>query len=99
MITRNVIHKWTLPMPDAELGWIQYEFLEGTRILAVQEQYDKPCIWTMSNAEEAKKVRRFFRAITTGKVFTGDLDKLAYIGTCQLMGGQYVVHVFEKVEE
>ena len=78
--------------------WRYIEMPEGSRILAVQEQYNKPALWTLSNAEESKTVRRAFRAFFTGKIYVGDPEELEYLGTVQLDLGTLVVHVFERKE-
>jgi len=63
----------------------------GARILTVQVQGGKPCLWAVVDTE-ARQVPRLVLTMATGE----DLDpawKRVYIGTYQLPNGE-VYHVF-----
>lgn len=66
---------------------------KGAKVLSVQNQYHKPCIWALCNPD-APKVQRRFLALNTGDALPSSLD-LTFLATVQLHGGDTVVHIFE----
>jgi len=101
----NTILKYDLP--DLDTGDLrEVEMPHGSRILAVQGQKqifggflgpmaaETVCLWAMSNTEESKTVRRFFRIYGTGRAIDEDPANLDYIGTVQT--GAFVWHIFER---
>lgn len=67
----------------------------GAEILTVQEQYGKPCLWALVDAE-SKKENRIFCIHGTGHDVSSSHAK-KYVGTYQLMDGSLIFHVFELV--
>lgn len=68
---------------------------EGSKIVHVHAQNNKPCLWVEVDSEAPKKVRSF-HAFMTGQEIPMD-DGLSYVGTAHLHSGQIVAHVYEKV--
>ena len=68
----------------------------GAKILAVQIQHGKPCIWAMCD-DGASGDKRRFRIFGTGQLIPG-AEGLKYIGTFQVYDGDLVFHVFEETE-
>ena len=65
----------------------------GAKILSVQEQHGKPCMWCLVNDKETVHETRIFRFAGTGHPIK---DKHTnYIGTFQLFDGSFIGHIFE----
>lgn len=62
------------------------------RILAVQMQRDKPCLWALVDPNAPVETRNF-RVAGTGNPI--EEENLEYIGTFQMAGGNLVWHLFE----
>lgn len=87
------IWKYQIPLEDK----FSLEIHEGARILALQTQEDRPCIWCLVDNMKPRHVRHF-ETYGTGHVITGAaLDPGSqYIGTYQVRSiGTLVFHVFE----
>lgn len=70
---------------------------EGAKILDVQIQFDKPCLWALVNPEN-KLVKRKFRFAGTGHDITENPENLEFISTFQISGGRGIFHIFEIKE-
>ena len=64
----------------------------GARVLGVESVQSRPVIWARVDPTAEKVDRTFEVAETDALLPDGPLD---YIGTAQLYGGSYVLHVFE----
>lgn len=84
----RTIYKYPIPIIDD----FTLDLPGGARILDVQIQDGKPCIWAIVDTE-LPPIRRWFRLAGTGH----PLDKvhLIHVGTFQLKGGALVFHLFE----
>ena len=69
---------------------------EAVPLTAYGQRDETVCLWAMSNTDESRKVRRFFRIYGTGRPIEEDPADLDYIGTVQT--GPFVWHVFERTE-
>lgn len=67
---------------------------KDAKILTVQLQDGKPCIWAMVNPEQPE-VKRTIATYGTGHEVKSP-NKLTYIGAYQLRNGALVYHVFEQ---
>ncbi len=67
----------------------------GAKILCVQTQGNKPCLWARVDSESKFRLRRF-RVVGTGDSLPN--IPMDYIGTYQLYSGQCVFHVFEQTQ-
>jgi hypothetical protein len=87
----ETVHKYPFPCD----GIFDLEMPEGALILTVQVQGGQPCIWARVYPS-APKVTRHFRLVGTGHSLEGNLW---YRGTfqLQLVGGQFVFHLFEEI--
>lgn len=83
------IWKFSLPLSGAH----EIQMPEKAEILYAQSQNEKPTIWALVDTDKPTESRSF-RVELTGFAITGSMDR-GYIGTVQLNGGAYVVHVFE----
>lgn len=82
---------WKYPLETTEMQFLSMP--RGARILSVQAQSGKPCIWALVNPD-ADKGKRHIRIYSTGhrvdERFVGE-----FVGTYQLQGGAIVFHVFD----
>lgn len=80
-----------------ELETIDYQEVEipfEAKILTVQVQHGKPCIWCLCDPNNLKQLR----GITTiGTGHEKDDIEGTYIGTYQLYDGGIVFHVFVEI--
>ncbi|MDD1553134.1 hypothetical protein FO615_06025 [Riemerella anatipestifer] len=68
---------------------------KGAEILCVQEQNGKPCLWALVNPEAEKEEVKLITS-GTGEVF--NTKNLKYIGTYQLLEGNFVGHLFKYLD-
>ena len=66
----------------------------NSKILCVQVQHGKPCVWVEIKAETSMYERRTFRVIGTGFAVIPN-ESLTYIGTVQTKDGDFIWHVYE----
>ncbi len=83
---------WKFPIIDPSL--IVFNMPEGSKILTIQMQNDKPCIWALVNPEN-KLEKRGFKLFGTGQSIDDDMTKMRYINTIQMHNGNLVFHLFE----
>ena len=83
---------WKFPLATTDRQVVNLPV--GAKVLTVQAQFDKPCLWALVDVDAgAKTSGRAFLAYGTGHEHEGvDGD---YVGTYQLHGGRLVFHVFE----
>ncbi len=84
----QVIWKFPLEVADGQM----IEMPAHAKILHVQMQDGKPCLWAYCDPEQPKQPR-LIRTIGTGHPIPD--ESLTYIGTYQTDGGRLVWHVFE----
>jgi hypothetical protein len=85
------IFKYELEVTDEQ----QILLPEHARILSVQVQNGRLCLWALVNDGALTNRRRTFRVVGTGHPVP-DNEYLAFLGTVQMHGGALVFHVFEK---
>lgn len=85
------IFKYKLEVGDK----MHIDMPSGAEVLAVQVQYDTVCIWALVDPDRPTQTRTF-RVFGTGHEMPQS-EALNYIGTFQLLDGQFVGHVFEVV--
>lgn len=64
----------------------------GAQILSVQVQYGVPCLWVRCQPDVQKGAVKII-TIGTGHD-AGHVDGMQFVGTYQLLGGNFVGHVF-----
>lgn len=81
---------WKFPLPVLD----DFSLLlpRGARVLTVQAQADRPCLWALVDPA-AEPTPRQFRMWGTGHEHAEEPG--TYLGTFQLGGGALVFHVFE----
>lgn len=75
-----------------ESGTTELSMPEGAYVLKVDAQHGHPVLWALVAAERVKEKRRFRSCLTGGDAPNSVMD---YIGTVQLDGDSFVLHVFE----
>ena len=75
-------------------GGISIPMPKGAHILTVQVQHNTPCIWAIVDEGQPSESRNF-RIFGTGHEMDIDLPLSNYIGTFQLLGGDFIGHLFE----
>lgn len=74
------------------------EMPEGARILSVQEQQNRICVWALVDPE-AKKVSRKFHIFGTGnQLDASGVEWFQFLGTVVMSLGVFVWHVFEEMK-
>jgi hypothetical protein len=82
----TVINPQTITMP------------EGAEILAVQVQYDNPCLWALVNPERPD-TDYIVETFGTGQPIYCDIGvERRHLGTYQVHDGDLVFHVFERLQ-
>ena len=93
---KKTIYKYTLEVKDSQELCLPI----GAEILCVQTQNEKPCIWALVD-EGVKSETRIIEIFGTGEEIEFDAsaesNEKIYIGTFQLLTGNFVGHVFEKL--
>lgn len=87
------VYKYTIPVKD----YFSLDLPAGAKILTVQAQHGEPQIWALVDPGQQLKVRHNFRLAGTGHDIKEDNDSLIYIGTFQLVGGNFIGHLFEVI--
>ncbi len=72
---------------------IKIEMPKDAEILTVQSQNTYPMIWAKVNPNNELEIRNF-RIYGTGHKINEE-EKLKYIGTFQMAGGNFIGHLFE----
>jgi len=80
----------TIPIGDE----FEIDLPRGAKILSFQCQHDMPNIWALVNPD-ALHEKRQFRFSGTGHPINIPLEKLEFIGTAQMQGGDLIWHLFE----
>ena len=69
-------------------GLQEIEMPKGSKILSVQMQYDKPCLWALVDDHTTFVEKREIILAGTGHPI--EADNLKFIGTVQEMSGQLI---------
>lgn len=80
------------PFPDFTGNQFDVLLPIGAKVLCVQVQNLKPCIWALVDTDAAHEPRRF-TFYGTGHQCDENPDD--YVGTFQMQDGTYVFHLFE----
>jgi len=89
------IWKFVLPIVPRATA---VEMPSGAKILSVQVQADQPTVWALVNPSNAKRPRVII-TVMTGQEKRESIENLPFIGTVQLGGGGFVLHVFDGGEQ
>lgn len=84
----KTIWKYELPYEDN----FSIQMPKAAKILDVQVQHEKPCIWALVDDYADTETRTFFLFGTGHPVKPFNVK---YIGTFQMKGGALVYHLFE----
>lgn len=84
---------WKFPLDLQEKQIISMP--KGAKLLDVQMQFDVPCLWALCD-ELATKEDREFLMIGTGVPISTIEPIGEYVGTFQIIQGNYVFHVFNS---
>ena len=85
---------WKFELETKNISMIQMP--KEAEILCIQEQFEKPCMWVLVDADQEKE-ERYFEIFRTGHPVHCDMGvERKYIGTYQLNNGALVFHVFER---
>ncbi len=69
---------------------------EGSKILCIKLQYNKPTLWFLCDTAKPNK-KRIFVLESTGAVI--DSEKYRYIGTVLTSNDSFVSHCFELISD
>lgn len=82
---------WKFPLDVTDVQDVRMP--AGAEVLTVQVQYEAPVLWAKVDPGNAYEPRRVFIHGTGHKVHP---DAAHYVGTFQMLGGQFVGHVFTE---
>ena len=86
---------WKFPLQSIDRQSVQMP--QGAEILTVQTQRGQPCLWAIVD-DVAPMERRVLEIFGTGHEIHEEMEtERKYIGTFQLMSGDLVFHVFERI--
>lgn len=69
------------------------------QILTVQIQKNQPCIWALIDTDDIRAKAFQIEIFETGQEIEQENDvERRYLGTCQMDDGDYVFHVFERID-
>ena len=86
-----VIYKYPLDIQGG--GEIEIAMPINAKILCVQVHKGIPCLWVIVEETQPRENRRFY---IYGTGHPMPMESLHYIGTFQLLGGNFVGHIFES---
>jgi len=70
-----------------------------SEILSVGVQTGTVCLWVLVDPEQKKELLHEFEIFGTGNpVYSNEKSKRKFIGTYQLMDGNFIGHVFERLK-
>ena len=81
---------WKYPIEVT--GYQQVEMPIKSKVLSVQIQHERPCIWVQVNPDETDTCQRAVYTKGTGHPIIGIIGN--FVGTYQLENGSLVFHVF-----
>lgn len=85
----KAVYKYPLEIQDEQVVLLP----TGAKILTVQAQKDRPCLWALVNPTAPNDMALTIRIFGTGHKIQ-DIDSLEYISTFQSFDGLFVLHVF-----
>lgn len=86
------IFKYKLEINDVQHISMQ----EGAKILTVQTQQGRPCLWALVDPDEDSREDKIILTFGTGhEILCPNENTLEYISTYQINNGALVFHVFE----
>lgn len=85
------IHKFFLSSSPGEQ---KVSMPSGARVLSVQNQAESIQVWALVNTDRAEEQRKFFLYMTGDDATQALGQSKAFVGTVQLDGGGFVLHVF-----
>lgn len=88
---KKKIYKYPLEVQDEQVVLLP----TGAKILTVQAQNDRPCLWALVNPTAPNDMAVTIRIIGTGHEIQ-DSDNLEYISTFLSFNGLFVLHAFVK---
>jgi len=89
----KTIWKFELEM----VGMQNINLPKGAKILTVQTQNEKACLWALVEIDVAELEQRTIVTFGTGHPMP-DVS-LVYLGTYQVAGGALIFHVFEQIKQ
>lgn len=89
----KTIHKYPIPEITREPA---INMPRGAQVLSFQVQRGEPCIWALVDTDEPVEAKEFY-LVGTGHPFAFNPDHLRFIGTGQLMNGDLLLHLFERL--
>ena len=87
------VWKYELEIDD----YIEIKMPIEAQVLYFDVQNEKPCIWVKVRPDYPTETRRFRFAGTGHPLDPKDVGE--YIGSCQMMGGRLVWHLFHATKE
>jgi hypothetical protein len=82
---------WKYILPNKR-AYACLQIPKGAQILRVDSQHNEPVMWVLVDPSAPKEACDF-EVVLTGSAFSP--GGYSYVGTAQLDGGSFVVHVFE----
>ena len=84
------VYKYPIEIQDV----VRVTMPKGARVLTVQDQHGRPCLWVAVDPSQSELEERIFRIAGTGHPIVDEIVD-DYVGTIQTFNGRLVFHVFE----
>jgi hypothetical protein len=82
------VYKYPLKPEDVQV----LEMPKDAKVLDIQVQQGIPCIWAIVDPDAPMEIVKLYTYGTGHNIL--NVDKLLYLGTYQILGGEIVFHVF-----
>ena len=94
----RTIYKYSLETVDTQIievpGIFGIENSFNKQFLCIDVQYGVPCLWCIVDTDSKQKGKIKLRIVGTGNPMPEFLGNEDYLGSYQLLDGQFVGHVF-----
>jgi hypothetical protein len=87
------VYKYEIEIKDI----FEIEMPSRAKILKVETQYNKPCMWVLVNPDHELVVRKFRFAGTGHSIEGSNINEYNHISTFQMQDGALIFHIFEIV--
>lgn len=81
------------------LGPEERQFIKlqkGSQVLSVVSQYEQMVVYALVPTDEKETVYHEFVTYGTGHSLPADIEDFDFLGTCLLIDGALVIHVFHR---
>lgn len=89
------VFKYELAIED----YVEIKMPMGAQVLSVGVQNDMPVLWALVNPDIPEMAYKFRLTGTGHEIDEKEASSMKFVGTCIMLGGSFVLHVFQVVDE